>query len=120
MEASDDELSLIESLRTALEENDKFNPERHTDTTLLRFLRARNLDLTDASEMLFKHEDWRKEEKVEELVDKFNYPVHAEVNYNFPRYMHHTDKKGRPIYINHFGMFNLERVFGNLNFSHIH
>ena len=78
MEATDEELSLIESLKTALEENDKFSPERHTEATLLRFLRGRNLDLTDASEMLFKHEEWRKEQNVERLIDEFDYPVHAE------------------------------------------
>lgn len=43
-------------------------PERHTDATLLRFLRARKFDLLKAKEMFIAAEKWRKEFEVDNLV----------------------------------------------------
>lgn len=38
-----------------------FDPERHDDATLLRFLRARKFDVAKAKEMIIACENWRKE-----------------------------------------------------------
>ena len=89
---TDEELESVQCLKTALQENDKFNHERHSDFTLLRFLRARSGDFSDALEMLIKHEEWRVAEKVEELLDSFEFPEFDAVMNYFPRFLHHQDR----------------------------
>jgi phosphatidylinositol/phosphatidylcholine transfer protein len=45
-----------------------FVPDRHDDTMLLRFLRARKFDLIKAKEMFIAAEEWRKSFGVDDIV----------------------------------------------------
>ncbi len=60
--------------------------------TVCRFLRARKWDLDASLAMFEEAERWRKEFKVDELYDNFEYPEKEEVDKYYPQYYHKTDK----------------------------
>jgi len=83
----------------------------HDDATLLRFLRARKFDLAKSKLMFANSEKWRKEFKVDELYETFNYPEKKEVNAIYPQFYHKTDKDGRPIYVEQLGKLDLTKLY---------
>nr|XP_037281729.1 SEC14-like protein 2 isoform X2 [Rhipicephalus microplus] len=69
----------------------------HTDAFLLRWLRAREFDVTKA-ERMYRHDlEWRKDNGVDELVNSYEPP--ALVKENFPGAILHPCKDGRPMWI---------------------
>lgn len=83
----------------------------HDDATLLRFLRARKFDLAKSKLMFTDCEKWRKEFKVDELYNTFEYPEKKEVDAIYPQFYHKTDKDGRPIYIEQLGKLDLTKLY---------
>lgn len=83
----------------------------HDDATLLRFLRARKFDLEKSKLMFTDCEKWRKEFKVDELYETFEYPEKKEVDAIYPQFYHKTDKDGRPIYIEQLGKLDLTKLY---------
>lgn len=59
---------------------------------MCRFLRARKWDLPAAKVMFDAAEKWRKDFKVDELYENFEYPEKEEVDKYYPQYYHKTDK----------------------------
>lgn len=59
--------------------------------TVCRFLRARKWDLEASMTMFESSEQWRKDFKVDELYDHFEYPEKEEVDKWYPQYYHKTD-----------------------------
>ncbi|KAH9891614.1 CRAL/TRIO domain-containing protein [Cubamyces lactineus] len=86
------------------------------DDTLLRFLRARQFNLKQATLMWKNCQHWRKTVEgvgIDELyrqTDPFDYPERDHVFDCWPLYFHKVDKKGRPLNFHHFGGINLNRL----------
>ncbi|KAH8921997.1 hypothetical protein BT69DRAFT_1282703 [Atractiella rhizophila] len=88
-----------------------YDPAMHDDNTLLRFLRARKFDLAKSKAMFIDSMKWRKEFKVDELYENFNYTEKEKVMEFYPRFYHKTDKDGRPVYIEHLGKIDLTKLY---------
>ncbi|XKL63866.1 hypothetical protein PGB90_006230 [Kerria lacca] len=77
-----------------------------SDTTLLRFLRARDFNLEKARELLAHSLIWRKKHHVDEILSDYQMPqVIAEY---FPGGWHHYDKDSRPLYILRLGQTDMK------------
>ncbi|MBW0491284.1 hypothetical protein O181_030999 [Austropuccinia psidii MF-1] len=83
----------------------------HDDATLLRFLRARKFDLAKSKIMFIESEKWRKEFKVDELYETFQYPEEKDVDAIYPKFYHKTDLEGRPLYIEQLGKLDLNKLY---------
>ncbi|KAH9041823.1 CRAL-TRIO domain-containing protein [Lactarius hengduanensis] len=85
--------------------------ERLDDAALLRFLRARKFDVPKAKVMLLATEQWRKDEKIDELVQTFEFKEREEVIKYYPQYYHKNDKDGRPVYIEQLGKLDIKALY---------
>lgn len=74
-----------------------------TETTLLRYLKARQWDLAKAELMYSNMVAWRKEFKTDEVYEDLDYPERDEVLKVYPQFYSGTDKFGRPVYIEQTG-----------------
>lgn len=57
-----------------------------------RFLRARKFDVPKTKAMFATAEQWRKDFKVDELYETFDYKEREAVNQIYPQFYHKTDK----------------------------
>ncbi|EIE80941.1 hypothetical protein G6F46_010764 [Rhizopus delemar] len=90
---------------------DKESTDSRLDVLLVKFLRARNLDLVKATKMLTDTLIWRKDFKTDELLDEtFDESLFSSVGY-----LYKTDKKGRPVCYNFYGDIDQEKVFADVN-----
>ncbi|KAL1917368.1 uncharacterized protein VTP21DRAFT_5024 [Calcarisporiella thermophila] len=101
----------LERFRSELQQGGYFDPSRHDDHCLLRFLRARKFDLDATKAMFIACEKWRKEFGVDKLVKEFEFPEAEKIAKIYPRYYHKTDRIGRPIYIEHLGNIDVNELF---------
>ncbi|KAI9492330.1 CRAL-TRIO domain-containing protein, partial [Zychaea mexicana] len=89
---------------------DKDFSDEKLNVLLVKFLRARDLNLDLASKMLSDSIAWRKEFKADSILDEeFDESVFGGVGY-----IHKTDKEGRPVCYNFYGELDQEAVFGDL------
>jgi len=83
------------------------------DATMLRFLRARKLDLAKAAKMMGDTIEWRKENRVDEILLS---PLHADSVAAYRRFIGNSynglDKHNRVIYIERSGAMDIEGVIG--------
>ncbi|CAN6689369.1 unnamed protein product [Malus baccata var. baccata] len=83
-----------------------------TDVVLLKFLRAREFKVNEAFEMLKKTLQWRKESKIDSILDE---DVCADLS--SAAYLNGVDREGHPVCYNIFGVFDNEelyrKTFGN-------
>ncbi|KAJ7563311.1 hypothetical protein O6H91_03G105400 [Diphasiastrum complanatum] len=86
-------------------------PARGDDQTLLRFLRARQLDLKKAATMYGEYVQWRRETKIDSILQTFKYPELDQVLQAWPQMWHKTDKLGRPINIQILSRMKVKEVF---------
>ncbi|KAK7246187.1 hypothetical protein RIF29_41047 [Crotalaria pallida] len=77
-----------------------------TDVVLLKFLRAREFKVNDAFEMLKKTLIWRKESKIDSIVDEVLASDLASA-----AYMSGVDNEGHPVCYNFFGVFESEELY---------
>jgi len=105
------QLHCLDKLKKELKEEGKFDAQRMTDETLLRFCRARKFDYPKTKEMLLNFEQWRVEFGVEELIKNFDFKEKAQVNQYYPQYYHKTDKDGRPVYIEQLGKIDVNALY---------
>lgn len=84
---------------------------RLDDATLLRFLRARKFNVALAKDMYVACEKWRKEAKVDTILEDFHYEEKPLVAKYYPQYYHKTDKDGRPVYVEELGTVNLHEMY---------
>lgn len=88
----------------------EFCPIKFNDSVLIRFLRARKLDLNKTHEMFVNTLKWQKENKLEEIF-KYEFPELPQVKKFYPHGFHKTDKSGRPIYFEISGDLNIDELF---------
>ncbi|KAK4440275.1 Patellin-4 [Sesamum alatum] len=77
-----------------------------TNVVLLKFLRAREFKVNDAFEMLKKTLQWRKEFKIDSILDE-----EFGADLTSAAYMSGTDKQGHPICYNIFGVLDNEEIY---------
>jgi hypothetical protein len=102
--------SAFEQFKIILSAQGAYDPAKHDDHLLLRFLRARKFVLNDASKMWLEREKWANEYGVDELLASFDFPQWDQVRQHYPRFYHKQDKFGRPIYIEHVGSLNVKKL----------
>jgi hypothetical protein len=79
--------------------------------TLLRFLRARKFDVELSKKMFVETETWRKETKLDELINAWDYPEKEQISKYYVQFYHKTDKDGRPVYIEQLGGIDLTEMY---------
>lgn len=88
----------------------EYNPNQFDDGYLVRFLRARKLDLNKSFEMFTNFLKWRIANNVDE-IEKFQIPEVNKIKVCYPHGFHKTDKLGRPIYIEIIGELKIDELF---------
>ena len=81
------------------------------DYDLLRFCRARKFDLALMQIMWQNFINWRKEQKVEDIVETYKYDEYDKVIEVYPHGYHNIDKLGRPVYIERFGIMDIDKLW---------
>ncbi|EGN96686.1 hypothetical protein SERLA73DRAFT_184823 [Serpula lacrymans var. lacrymans S7.3] len=92
---------------------DPSNPiDARVSVVLMKFLRARNLSIPEAKDMLVSTLRWRESFKVEEaLQEEFPEDIFGQLGYIYGH-----DKEGRPVVYNLYGANkDLDAVFGDVN-----
>ncbi|KAG2115458.1 CRAL/TRIO domain-containing protein [Suillus clintonianus] len=74
-------------------------PASHDDSTLLRFLRARQYDVDKAQKQFSDTEAWRKQHNVDELFRTFETNEMESARIFYPRWTGRRDKTGLPVYV---------------------
>ncbi|XP_046966372.1 protein real-time isoform X1 [Vanessa cardui] len=90
----------------------KFKCQMPSDTTLLRFLRARDFSVEKAREMLSQSLLWRKKHQVDRILSEYETP--EVVKQYFPGGWHHHDKDGRPLYILRLGQMDVKGLLKSI------
>ncbi|KAJ3297927.1 cytosolic factor, phosphatidylinositol/phosphatidylcholine transfer protein [Borealophlyctis nickersoniae] len=106
-----EEQKTLDQFKKELAEEGHYDPEKHDDYMLCRFLRARKFQLPAAKKMWIEHVTWRKEFGVDTLATDFEFPEYPVVKKYYPRFYHKTDKLGRPIYIEQLGNVDAKQLF---------
>lgn len=83
-----------------------------SDTTLLRFLRARDFHVEKSREMLSQSLLWRKKHQVDRILSEYQTP--DVVKQYFPGGWHHHDKDGRPLYILRLGQMDVKGLLKSI------
>lgn len=76
------------------------------DVVLLKFLRAREFKVNEAFEMLKKTLKWRKESKIDSVLDE-----EFDSDLASAAYMNGVDREGHPVCYNIFGVFDSEEIY---------
>jgi hypothetical protein len=108
-----EQTSILETLTSEEQKTlDQFRsqvPGRWEDRDLARFLRARKFNFDKSMEMITKYITWRRESDVDN-VSSFDFPEVNQLKEIYPHGFHKTDKFGRVIYIERYGMIDMERI----------
>jgi len=93
-----------------LEEKEiEFDEEYFDGFYLIRFLRARNLNLNNTFKMFTEFLKWRETENLDN-IKSFVYIEESKIKEFYPHTFHNTDKIGRPLYIERWKDMNLEEI----------
>jgi hypothetical protein len=78
------------------------------DAHLLRFLRARDFEVSKARDMIINSLLWRKQHNVDKILHDFVPP--PILNKYFPGCWHHTDTEGRPLFVLRLGQMDVKGI----------
>ena len=107
---SEDETSQLLALKELIQKNNlEYNSKIVDDNYLIRFLRARKLDLMKTFDMFKKYVEWRKAEDIDN-ISSFEYKEEYELLSCYPKAFHKTDKFGRPIHYELLGLLDLPKI----------
>ena len=108
-----EQTGILETLTTeeqkTLEQFRSQVPGRWDDRDLARFLRARKFNFDKAMEMFNKYITWRREQDVDN-IEAFDYAEVNQLKEIYPHGFHKTDKFGRIIYIERYGLIDMDRI----------
>ncbi|KAI8978053.1 CRAL-TRIO domain-containing protein [Pilobolus umbonatus] len=90
---------------------EKDSEDSRLDVILVKFLRARNCDLTKATEMLTNTLVWRRKEKIDDILSEDI----DDTLYRKLTFFHKTDKEGRPVCYAFYGDIDQDQVFADLD-----
>ncbi|KAK8785100.1 hypothetical protein V5799_008535 [Amblyomma americanum] len=93
MAADAEEARALEQLKAALQD---VWQEQFTDAYLLRWLRARDLDVAKAGDLLRKNLLWREENKIDTIIERYEW--HPILKQYFPGGIFNHDRDGSPVY----------------------
>ncbi|GAA6060293.1 hypothetical protein JCM10212_002934 [Sporobolomyces blumeae] len=108
---SPEQVQALAQFKEELKVEGYYQPEKHDDAMLLRFLRARKFDVAKAKIMWIDTQKWKADFHVDELYETFEYSEKPEVDKLYPRFYHKTDIEGRPIYIEQLGKLDLNELY---------
>lgn len=103
---SDEQIAALDQLRTNVD--DILMPS-HDDYFLLRWLRARNFNVSQAESMLRENLQWRKQNSVDTILDDYE-PTEVLKKY-YPGGLIGHDKEGCPLWIIPFGYTDIKGLF---------
>ncbi|KAI9033695.1 CRAL-TRIO domain-containing protein [Phycomyces nitens] len=87
---------------------DSESTDGRLNVLLVKFLRARNLNVENAATMLTNTLKWRKEFKTDDILEEtFDQEVYGSIGY-----LHKHDREGRPVCYNLYGDLDQDKVFG--------
>jgi hypothetical protein len=86
-----------------------YNSKIVDDNYLVRFLRARKLDIKKTMEMFTTYVKWRKDEDIDN-ISSFDFKEENDVLSIYPRGLHKTDKFGRPVHYELLGTVDIEQL----------
>ncbi|MED6184844.1 Phosphatidylinositol/phosphatidylcholine transfer protein sfh3, partial [Stylosanthes scabra] len=109
-EVSREELEAVKELRRELIEEGILPSEYDEDYMMLRFLRARKLDVEKTKQMWVNMLEWRREFGVESIMDDFEFHEIEQVLKYYPQGHHGVDKDGRPVYIERVGQVDSNKL----------
>lgn len=87
-----------------------YDPQKHDDHILLRFLRARKFQIAASKKMWIDYQNWRKEFGTDDILRTFEFPEYPVVKKYYPRFYHKTDKVGRPVYVELLGGVDYKKL----------
>jgi len=88
------------------------NPPPYQETQLLRFLRARDFNVSAAYDMYVKTQEWKQRMDMDRLYEEFEFTEGPDVRrFGWRMYFHGTDKLGRPIFIQDLSGLDTDKVF---------
>lgn len=89
---------------------DQDSTDPRLDVLLVKFLRARDLDLEKGKKMLIDSLIWRKDFRTDHVLDE----VIDESVLGSVSYVYKTDREGRPVCYNFYGDIDQDKVFGDV------
>jgi len=109
LEPTNEEAELIKKFKTKLDDV-LMTEEQKSDAFLVRWIRARESNLTAAEDILRKHLTWRVDLKVDTCLTK---PFDPWFEVNFPYWVDMTDKQGNVVMYIPYGSWDVRRAMNN-------
>ena len=97
-DCSSEQEEVLQIFKAWVTENN-YNKINYDDVDMLRFCRARKFKIDDIKLMYFKFIKWREDNKIDTIIDDFDFTERDAVRAIYPHGYHGTDRQGRPIYI---------------------